>query len=366
MEPAVVDPGSCLLKAGFAQPDGDPSIVIATAMTSASAMDESNGKKLDVSEFEETLNPIERGMVKDWDAVEDLWRYVLYTGLGWELGSEGQLLIAEALLTPKVARERMVQIMFESFNVAGLYAVEQAVLSLYAMGRITGVAVDIGHGKIDIAPVWEGTVQHNAVKRFELGGQDLTLLLGMELARAHPKVKLSLATVERLKELYGAVAEDQTAYSDSSIDCDTVEHTLPDGQVISVGRERLTVGEALFQPSLLGVEEYSIVEQMLRSVSFCLPPENQRQLVENIVLCGGTSTLPGFEARFQKEASVLGTPSVRPTLIKPPEYMPENTMRYSAWMGGAILAKVVFPQNQHITKAEYDETGPTVVHRKCY
>lgn len=53
-----------------------------------------------------------------------------------------------ARIVVQVAREKMVQIMFESFNVAGLYAVEQAVLSLYAMGRITGVAVDIGHGKI--------------------------------------------------------------------------------------------------------------------------------------------------------------------------------------------------------------------------
>lgn len=42
----------------------------------------------------------------------------------------------------------MVQTMFETFNVSGLYAMEQAVLSLYSVGRITGVAVDVGHGKI--------------------------------------------------------------------------------------------------------------------------------------------------------------------------------------------------------------------------
>lgn len=52
--------------------------------------------------------------------------------------------------------------------------------------------------------------------------------------------------------------------------------------------------------------------------------------------------------------------------LQPPEYMPENLTKYSAWVGGAILAKVVFPQNQHMTKADYDETGPSVVHRKCF
>jgi len=46
--------------------------------------------------------PIERGMIKDWDAMEDLWRYIFYTSLGWEPGSEGQLLVAEPLLSPKV------------------------------------------------------------------------------------------------------------------------------------------------------------------------------------------------------------------------------------------------------------------------
>ncbi|KAL6561143.1 Actin-related protein 7 [Orobanche minor] len=40
--------------------------------------------------------------------------------------------------------------------------------------------------------------------------------------------------------------------------------------------------------------------------------------------------------------------------------MPENVLRYSAWVGGVILAKVVFPQNQHITKADYDEIGPSI------
>lgn len=75
--------------------------------------------------------------------------------------------------------------------------------------------------------------------------------------------------------------------------------------------------------------------------------------------------LAGFESRFQKEANLCSS-AIRPTLVKPPEYMPENLGLYSAWVGGAILAKVVFPQNQHVTKADYDETGPSVVHRKCF
>lgn len=150
MEPAVLDSGSMYLKAGFAIPDQDPSIILPTSMTRV----EEDGVHGNDGVIGDIIHPIERGIIKDWDAMEDLWRYTFYTGLGWEPGNEGQLLVAEPLLTPKVSRERMVQTMFETFNVGGLYAVEQAVLSLYAVGRITGVVIDAGHGKIGIFSVW--------------------------------------------------------------------------------------------------------------------------------------------------------------------------------------------------------------------
>lgn len=65
-----------------------------------------------------------------------------------------------------------------------------------------------------------------------------------------------------------------------------------DFQVITIGRERYTVGEALFQPSLLGLEAHGIVEQLVRSIS-TVSSENHRQLLENTVLCGGTASMIG-------------------------------------------------------------------------
>ncbi|KAF2592510.1 hypothetical protein F2Q70_00044190 [Brassica cretica] len=214
-----------------------------------------------------------------------------------------------------------------------------------------------------IAPVLEGAVQHIASKRFELGGTDLTKLFAQELGKSNPSVNLSMSDVETLKEQYANCAEDEAAYEKTQ-NCEIEQHTLPDGQVISIGRERYSVGEALFQPSILGLEEHGIVEQLVRIIS-TVSSENHRQLLENTVLCGGTTSMTGFEGRFQKEASLCSS-AIRPTLVKPPEYMSENLGLYSAWIGGAILAKVVFPQNQHVTKADYDETGPSVVHRKCF
>ncbi|KAF7126383.1 hypothetical protein RHSIM_Rhsim11G0134300 [Rhododendron simsii] len=361
MEAVVIDAGSKLLKAGFAVPDQAPSMIIPTQMK---RMPE-DGSLDELSLAEDvTVDPVVRGYIRDWDAMEDLLHHVLYSGLGWEIGNEGQILFTDPLSTPKGVREQLVQLMFETFNVSGFYASEQAVLSLYAVGRISGCTVDIGHGKIDIAPVIEGAVQQIASRRFEIGGIELTNLLAQELGKSNPLVKLNTSDVEIIKEHYSCCAEDDFAYQKTQKSCQEEHHTLPDGQVITIGKERYTVGEALFQPSLLGLEAHGIVEQLVRSIS-TVSSENHRQLLENTVLCGGTASMTGFEDRFQKEASLCSS-AIRPSLVKPPEYMPENLTKYSAWVGGAILAKVVFPQNQHMTKADYDETGPSVVHRKCF
>ncbi|KAF3970687.1 hypothetical protein ACB098_11G177000 [Castanea mollissima] len=361
MEAAVVDAGSKFLKAGPAIPDQAPSMIIPTQMK---RMPE-DGSMDDSSLSEEIIiDPVVRGYIRDWDAMEDLLHHVLYSGLGWEMGNEGQILFTDPLSTPKAVREQLVQLMFETFNISGFYASEQAVLSLYAVGRISGCTVDIGHGKIDIAPVIEGAVQHIASRRFEIGGIDLTKLLAQELHKSNPLVNISMSDVEKIKEQYSCCADDELAYDKTKNSCQIEKHTLPDGQVITIGREKYTVGEALFQPSLLGLEAHGIVEQLVRSIS-TVSSDNHRQLLENTVLCGGTASMPGFEDRFQKEASLCSS-AVRPALVKAPEYMPENLTVCSAWVGGAILAKVVFPQNQHITKADYDETGPSIVHRKCF
>ncbi|RDY11244.1 Actin-related protein 7 [Mucuna pruriens] len=361
MEAAVVDVGSKLLKAGFAIPDQTPAMIIPTQMKQL--LDD--GSVADNSLLDNVaVDPVVRGFIRDWDAIEDLLHHVLYTGLGWEIGNEGQILFTDPLCTPKANKEQLVQLMFETFNISGFYASEQAVLSLYAVGRISGCTVDIGHGKIDIAPVIEGAVQHIASRRFEFGGIDLTNFLAQELGKSNPQVNISMSDVEKIKEQYSCCAEDELAYQKTQYSCPVEKHTLPDGQVITIGRERYTVGEALFRPCLLGLEAHGIVDQLVRAIA-TVSSDNQRQLLENTVVCGGTSSMTGFEERFQKESS-LSSSAVQPTLVKPPEYMPENLTMYSAWVGGAILAKVVFPQNQHITKAEYDETGPSIVHRKCF
>ena len=75
---------------------------------------------------------------------------------------------------------------------------------------------------------------------------------------------------------------------------------------------------------------------------------------------GGTTMYAGIADRMQKEISALAPPTMKVKIIAPPE------RKYSVWIGGSILASLSTFHQMWITKQEYDESGPSIVHRKCF
>jgi actin beta/gamma 1 len=121
--------------------------------------------------------PIEHGIITNWDDMEKIWHHTFYNELR-VAPEEHPVLLTEAPLNPKANREKMTQIMFETFNSPAMYVAIQAVLSLYASGRTTGIVVESGDGVTQIAPVFEGnSIPHVFSKSF-IAGRDLTTFLG--------------------------------------------------------------------------------------------------------------------------------------------------------------------------------------------
>ena len=99
--------------------------------------------------------PVERGLVVDWDAMEKIWHHTFYNELRVDPKAQA-VVLTEPIVKTKAHRERMVQIMFDTFNVPSMFAATRAFLSLYATGRVTGSVVDSGYHGTEIVPVYEG------------------------------------------------------------------------------------------------------------------------------------------------------------------------------------------------------------------
>lgn len=104
------------------------------------------------------------GLVEDWDLMERFLEQCVFKYLRAEPEDHYFLLTEPPLNTPE-NREYTAEIMFETFNVPGLYIAVQAVLALAASWAsrsaeertLTGIVVDSGDGVTHVIPVVSST-----------------------------------------------------------------------------------------------------------------------------------------------------------------------------------------------------------------
>lgn len=371
--PVIIEVGSGYIKAGCAG-KGRPIAVFPCVvgipryqgiMIGVSQKDYYVGE--DAVAKRETLTlkyPVERGIVTNSEHFLHILHHALYNKLKVQ-PEEHSVFITVAPMNPAANREKLLQMLFDTFDVPGIYLLNSAVATLHAYGKTTGLVVESGDGVTHVVPVVDGHALPQAIRRMDFAGRELTDDLIKRLSDEGGYSFTTQAEKEiarNIKETLCYVAldfDDALQRAETSSDLERT-YELPDGQVMTIGSQRFRVPEALFRPSLVGREFEGLHAEVCHAIM--QSDEGLRQaLCANIVLAGGTMLLPGMAERLAAEVKELLPPDLASSVTI--ACMPDA--HYAAWKGGAILSAKPDFNSSWITRAEYDEAGPEIVHVKC-
>lgn len=381
----VLDNGSGTIKAGFAGEDA-PRTELPTLGGQARhpgvngamlGIDTDNFVGEDAQRFRGLLKaapPIVRGRVTDWDAIQHLWYGTFTTALQVAV-EEHPVLLTETPDNSRSDREKMISMMFEVFNSPAVVIANTATLSLFSTGRSSGIIVDSGYGRTHIGPVWEGYVMPHFLRRMDIAGSDLTVHLQGKLRMdGYPFSTIAdLERVNQIKEELCYVSSNITAELNYCQESKSLERlfSLPDGQQVYMNEHRFTVAEAMFDPSLLGgvgesfnkdgtsAGTYPGIHEIIHDTINLCDKQIQQELYSGIVLAGGNTLFNKFDERVQAEVAKMAPKKTTVRAVAFPD------RKYATWTGGSVLGSLSTFPCMWVSKNEFDDYGPSIVHRKC-
>jgi actin-like protein 6A len=308
------------------------------------------------------------------------------------------VLLVEPAYASKADREQWAELLFETYGTPGLFMSRAGVLACYANARVTGVAIDVGAGGVTVTPVQEGYPLMGGLRRSPVGGLALdsalaTLAAGKgtplqpwlkapKAAGAHSSSSswglhdsvLSWHVRDAARDAreslcrMSEVAFDAAAYAHVP----SASYDLPDGSSLTLGPERFSVPELLFEPAPLLAADGPLggsahlyagaagIGASLHSAVMACDADVRRDLMANIILTGGASATEGLVERLYKELLTCSPQGTKGRLAS--AHSSERGM--GPWLGGSILASLgTFPE-VWFSKEEYREWGPKMIHRK--
>ena len=372
----VLDVGSTICRAGFSGEESPrttfPTIIGRPPDTGGEnvevnfAVGEEARRKRDTQGFKLTC-PLQRGAVSSWDDMENILSFAIYHELQ-AVPEEHPLLITEPPLSLRTNREKTAELIFEDFKSPALHLGNQGLMALFAANCTTGLSVSVGNGLTHVVPISDGIPLTHATIQLDYAGQDLTDLLmtmlteqGHSFSRAVDREHVCAAKEELCYVAFDFDAELAAVQGGEEEVSKT--HTLPDGTEITLKDERFRCPEVLFRQSVVGRDLYEGVHDMAHCAIAKCNMLLRRPLFENVVVSGGTTLLPGFCERLEKELHLKAPPSVH---VKVASGKSGTARQHACWVGGAIYASLSTFDKVCIGREDYEEFGPSVMTRNTF
>jgi len=398
----VIDNGTGYTKMGFAG-NTEPQYIVPTVIStqegkgSQKAATQKKGiedldffigdEALSYSKTYDTFYPVRHGQVENWTHMEYFWEHCIFKYLRCEPEDHFFLLTEPPLNAPE-NREYTAEIMFETFNVPGLYIAVQAVLALAASWTsrsvkertLTGTVIDSGDGVTHVIPVAEGYVIGSSIKHIPLAGRDITAFVqqlmrdrsepippaeSMEVAK-RAKEQFSYVCPDIVKEYQKYDAEPQKWIKQYT----GVNSITKKPYTVDVGYERFLGPEIFFNPEIFSSDFLTPLPKVVDDTIQTCPIDVRRGLYKNIVLSGGTTMFKDFSKRLArdikrsvdyriKRSEELSGGKIKSVPLEV-NVVSHHMQRYAVWFGGSMLASTSEFYNVCHTKKQYDEIGPSI------
>ncbi|XP_030075794.1 actin-like [Microcaecilia unicolor] len=273
------------------------------------------------------------GAIADWEAIENLWRYILYKELE-VLPEKHAVLLSDSPYSPITQRETMAEILFEYFNVPAMHVAHRPVLEMYSYGCTTALVVHSGSQITQAVPVHEGYILPHAIEKMDLAGLSLTTYLQKRFQKAAPHLNLIPNYImDDVKHKCCYIALDFKKELNLYKQNDLIHYKLPDGHVLCLGKERYKCPETLFTPSVFDVPLNGI-HYLVASSLKKIPSSIKEEVFKNILLSGGSTMFKGFCERFCKEVQNVVSDTFSPMIYSVPE------RKDLAWKSGKAAMEI--------------------------
>ena len=259
------------------------------------------------------------------------------------------------------------RLFIEELGFKALAMINSSSLSLYATGRTTGLVVQCGETRTYTVPIYEGFPLYHALNKTKIGGRDLTEIFRRGILKNNIDIKEGdIHTLRQVKEKTCCVPVKQnySYYMDESnediIKRETQLFKLPDEKIVSIPRKtRIIASELLFTPSVFEEKknENGLINLITGSIkkTEMIDKKFKENLVENIVLSGGTTMMEGFADRVYQDLENYKESGFE--LEYEPIVIAENNRAIGKWIGMSMISSMSAFDKLFIKKAEYQELG---------